>query len=225
MRSHPISGPLIAGLLAANCAALPFAITPAIFAQQPAPAPADPAGDMGFNFNLPPDWTVVAARPSPQPANPAAPSASQSQKKGTACIQVLETARHGDPASVIVIVDLPFDCFGQTMTSQDLAGFGSGALEGLKQAFDIADPVYGTYSLGSHKVWIERARGNPKGHSELRYTIEIACSLLKKGAVCWMAMAADEESLHIFENNLVTLDGEAAVPLVPATVFNQTPPA
>jgi hypothetical protein len=134
-----------------------------------------------------------------------------------------ETAHHGDPVSVIVVVVLPFDCYGQTMAADDLPGFGSGAAEGLKQAFDIFEPVYGSYSLGSHPFWIERAKGNPKGRPEAQYTVEIACTILKKGAACWMTMAADEPSLLAFEHSLVTLDGEASTPLVPATAFAKAP--
>jgi hypothetical protein len=182
-------------------------------------------GDLGFTYNVPQDWTVVESRPSPEAMKiqPTQAPAAGEQKRGTACIQVAETARHGDPSSVIVVVALPFDCFGQTMTAQDLPGFGSGAAEGLKHAFDISDPVYGVYSLGSHSLWIERARSNPKGKAEQQYTMEIACSVLRKGAVCWMTMAADEASLRAFEQGRVMLEGEAAEPLVPATAFDKAP--
>jgi hypothetical protein len=199
-------------------------VTCAILSAQ-APTPRDPMGDLGFTYNVPQDWTVVETAPSPEAVKtqPTQAPAALEQKRGSACIQVAETARHGDPSSVIVVVTLPFDCFGQTMTAQDLPGFGSSAAEGLKQVFDISDPVYGAYSLGSHSLWIERAKGNPKGKTEKQYTMEIACSLLQKGAVCWMTMAADEASLRAFEQGTVTLDGEAAAPLIPATAFDKAP--
>jgi hypothetical protein len=205
---------MAAGLIAA-CTAL--------FAQ--APAPKDLAGDLGFTYDLPSDWTVVEAKPSSPEVKtaPAQAPATEEQRKGTACIQVALTAMHGTPSSVVVVVALPFDCYGQTMSDQDLKGFGSGAADGLKQAFDIIQPVYGSYSLGSHHLWIERAKGNPKGKPEDQYTMEITCSMLKKGAACWMAMAADDASLHAFERGRVTLDGEAATQLVPSTAFNQAP--
>jgi hypothetical protein len=201
-----------AGIIAA-CAAL--------FAQ--APAPQDIATALGFRYDLPSDWTVIEAKPSSPEVKtaPAQAPVTEEQKKGTACIQVALTAMHGSPSSVIVVVALPFDCYGQSMSEDDLKGFGSGAADGLKQAFDIVAPVYGSYALGSHRFWIERAKGNPKGKPETQYTLEIACSVLKKGAACWMTMAADEASLRAFEQSLVTLDGEAATPLVPATAFDQ----
>jgi hypothetical protein len=190
-----------------------------------APAPQEMAADLGFTYSLPPDWTVVEAKPSSQVVHtaPAQAPTTEEQKKGTACIQVALTATHGTPASVVTVVALPFDCYGQTMSEQDLEGFGSGATEGLKQDFDIIDPVFGVYSLGNHRLWIERAKGNPKGRLEVQYTMEIACSLLKKGAVCWMTMAADDASLHAFERAHVTLDGEAAAALVPKTAFDKPP--
>jgi hypothetical protein len=199
------------------------AIGPALAGQ--APAPQDLAGEIGFTYDLPPEWTVVKAKPSSHVVDtePAQAPATELQKKGTACIQVALTATHGKPSSVVVIVALPFDCYGQTMSEQDLEGFGSGAAEGLKQDFDLLNPVFGAYSLGSHHLWIERAKGNPKGRTETQYTVEIACSMLKKGAACWMALAADEASLRAFESGRVTMDGEPATPLVPATAFEKAP--
>jgi hypothetical protein len=196
-------------------------------AQAP-PATAAPAAEMGYSYVLPADWIAVTIKPhsptetAPQPSLPPQDMIKDTMK-GTACIRVPLTAQHGAPASVIVVVELPFACYGQAMTEQDLAGFGSGAADGLKQIYELLDPVYGDYSLGSHHVWIERAKGSPRGHPETQYTMEIACSLLRKGAACWMTMAADEASLHAFENGPVTLEGEAPTPLVPATAFDKAP--
>jgi hypothetical protein len=190
-----------------------------------APAPQKLAGDIGFTFDLPPDWTVVEAKPS-SPEVKTAPTqapATEQQKKGTACIQVALTATRGTPSSVVVVVALPFDCYGQMMSEQDLEGFGSGAADGLKGDFDLVNPVFGLYTRGSHSFWIERAKGNPKGRSETQYTVEVVCSILQRGAACWMTMAADEASLGAFERARVTLDGEAAAPLVPSSAFEKAP--
>jgi hypothetical protein len=189
-------------------------------AQNAQPSVPDTAAEIGFSYKLPPDWTSVTGKTKPPDA---VSSTAHLPPKGTACIRVPETARHGDPASVIVVVALPFGCYGQAMTAGDLAVFGSGAADGLKQTFDLTGPVQGAYSLGSHAFWVERSRGNPKGHNELQYTVEIVCGVLKKGAVCWMAMAADEASLRAFEQMPVTLDGDAAIPLVPASAFDKAP--
>jgi hypothetical protein len=72
-------------------------------------------------------------------------------------------------------------------------------------------------------VWIERAKGTSKSHPELAYTIEVVCSLVKKAAVCWMAMAADDAALRVFEHGVVTLDGDSAGALVPPTAFDKKP--
>jgi hypothetical protein len=184
-----------------------------------APSTPNPPATVGYSYTLPADWEIMRAKPLPPAPNPS----TILPRKGTACTEVAETAKHGDPASIIVIVDLPFNCFGQTMTPDDLAGFGSGASDGLKQDFDLIDVLPATYTLGSHAFWMERARGNPKGRPQPQYTIEIACTLLKKGAVCWMAMATDEASLHVFEQTPVTLDGDTATPLVPASALIKPP--
>jgi len=183
------------------------------------------ASELGFSYSLPSDWDVVNATPTlPGVKEEAQKNASSDEeKKGVACVQIELTARHGTPASVLVIVELPFDCFGQSMTAKDLPGFAQGASEGIKQNFDITDPVYGDYMLGTHSVWIERAKGTPKGHPEAPYTVEIACTLLKKGAACWMAMAADDDALKVIEAGPVILEGESPAVLVPADAFAKKP--
>jgi hypothetical protein len=72
-------------------------------------------------------------------------------------------------------------------------------------------------------MWIERAKGSPKGHPEMPYTLEIACSLLKRAAVCWMTVAGDDQALKDFEGNAVVLDGDFFSQLVPATAFDEKP--
>jgi len=198
-----------------------------LLAQAPAPAPSPEAhaNDLGFSYSIPADWEVVDTHPM-LPAvkqQQSQTATSEDEKKGIECVQVVLTARHGTPASVVVVMELPFACFGQQMTEKDLPGFAQGASEGLKKTFEISDPVYGAYTLGAHNLWIERAKGSVIGHPDAVYTVEIACSLLKKGAVCWMAMAADKSALQTFENGAVTLDGEAPVALVPMTAFEAKP--
>ncbi len=203
---------------------LPVTLCAATLGAQ-APAARVHTSGAGFSYSIPSDWEVVdtqQAIPSlRQQANQDAKS--EDEKKGIGCSQLELTARHGEPASVIAVMALPYDCFGQAMTDKDLPGFVEGATEGMKQSLDISNPVYGTYSLGSHSLWIERAQGAPKGHPDLHYTVEVACSLLKKAAVCWMVMAADADSLRSFEGGAVTLDGESHTTLVPPAAFEKKP--
>lgn len=180
---------------------------------------------LGYSYAIPSDWQVVDMSASlPTVKQQAQENASEDvDKRGAACVNMSLTARHGAPSSVMVIVELPFDCLGQTATDKDLPGFAMGASEGLKQNFDLAAPVFGAYTLGKHSMWVERAQGTPKGHPEVSYTVEIACSLLKKAAVCWMTMAADANSLKVFETGPVTLEDDPATALVPATAFDKKP--
>ncbi len=180
---------------------------------------------LGFSYGLPSDWEVVDAQPTLplMKQQQSQSAATEEEKKGIECVQVALTARHGAPASVVVVVELPFACFGQQLSDKDLPGFAQGASEGIKKTFVISEPDYGAYTLGTHSLWIERAKGVVIGHPEAQYTVEIACSLLKKGAVCWMAMAANDDALHTFERGNVSLDGEAPAALVPATAFDKKP--
>jgi hypothetical protein len=199
--------------------------TPAAQAPATAPVTQTHTSALGFAYGIPADWEVVDAAPMlPVLRQQAAKDAtSEGEKQGAACVDVALTARHGDPASVIVVVALPFDCFGQQFSDKDLAAFGAGVAEGLKKTFTITDPVYGAYALGTHSIWIERAAGTYIDHPEVKRTVETVCSVLKKGAVCWMAMAADEDGMRTFEHGAVTLDGDAPVALVPADAFQKKP--
>ena len=180
---------------------------------------------LGFTYSIPSDWEVIDTHPI-LPAvkqQQSQTAATDEEKKGIECVQISLTARHGEPASVIVIVELPYSCFGQNLSEKDLPGFAMGASEGLKNSFNISGATYGAYQLGTHNFWIERTKGTVIDHPEASYTVEIACTLLKRGAACWMAMASDPAALRTFEQGAVSLDGEVASMLVPATAFEKKP--
>jgi hypothetical protein len=194
-------------------------------AQSPAPASAPSSATaiagppqildtaIGFSYSLPADWQALAS----EMAQPDVPYPTVlGPKKGNACAQVELTARHGTPASVVVVVALPFDCYGQTLTDKNLPDFATGASEGLKQTFVITDPLVANYSLGNHSMWGERSTGTVKGQPGSKYTLEIVCTVLGKGAVCWMTLAADTASLAAFEKQAVTLEGDAFDAIIPA---------
>jgi hypothetical protein len=107
--------------------------------------------------------------------------------------------------------------------SKGSAGICARSLGGYQAKLRVTDPVYGDYTLGSHNMWIERAKGTPKGHPEVPYTVEIACTLLKKGAVCWMALAASDDALKIIEGSAVALEGDRPIALVPTNAFEKKP--
>lgn len=205
---------LILGAL--GCVSLP--------AQDPA-TPLFTPETVGLTYHIPTGWDAIDAQSTlPEVKKRQTESAkTDEEKKEIACIQIPLSARHGDPPSFLAVMALPFDCLGQIMTEKDLPGFAEGSSEGPRAVFDFGEPTYGSYSLGDHRMWIERAKGNPKGHPEMAYTLEIACSLLKKGAVCWMTVAADDQALKAFEGNSATLDGDFFTQLVPAEAFEKKP--
>src|SRR5579859_162499 len=153
-------------------------------AQQPA-APLPTSEDLGFSFHVPSGWDAIDTQSSlPEVKQRQLENAkTDEEKKGIACIQVPVSARKGPPPSFLTAMALPYDCYGQIMTEKDLPGFAEGASEGPRAVFDFGEPSFGSYTLGNHKMWIERAKGNPKGHPEMAYTLEIACGLLKRAAV------------------------------------------
>jgi hypothetical protein len=184
-------------------------------------APALLTFDLGFKYSLPSDWEVVDTKPMlPVVRQQLDKDATkEGEKKGIACVEAPLKATHGDLGSTIVLITLSYDCYGQKFVDSDLPSFAGGVAGGLKKSWNIIDPAYGAYTLGSHSVWIERASGNPIAHPETKRLLEVACTLLKNGAVCWMAFAANEADLATFEHSLVTLGDEAPKALVPPATF------
>lgn len=205
-----------------------FLVAASMQGQTPAPAAEPPtltAEQLGFSYHIPAGWDPIDAQSTlPQvKEHQLAKAKTDEEKKEINCIQVPVSARKGPPASFLAAMALPYACFGQIMTEKDLPGFAEGGSQGPRAVFDFGEPEYGSYSLGSHKMWIERAKGNPKGRPDMPYTLEIACSLLRNAAVCWMTVSADEQALKEFENNAVTLDGDFFAEFIPATAFDKKP--
>ena len=192
---------------------------------QETPAPTVTPETFGFTFHLPQGWEAIDAQSTlPEvKARQTANAKTDEEKKEIACIQIPVSARQGPPPSFLAVMALPFDCVGQILTEKDLPAFAEGASEGPRAIFDFGDPEFGSYSLGSHHMWVERAKGNPKGHPDIPYTLEISCSLLQKAAVCWMTVAIDGPALKGFESNAVTLDKDFFPELVPANAFEKKP--
>jgi hypothetical protein len=202
-----------------------FLMAASIQAQTPAPVPPPTPEQLGFSYHIPSGWDEIDAQSTlPEvKERQLANAKTDEEKREIACIQVPVSARKGPPPSFLAAMALPYACFGQIMTDKDLPGFAEGSSQGPRAVFDFSEPAYGSYSLGSHKMWIERAKGNPKGHPEMAYTLEIACSLLRRAAVCWMTVAADEQALKEFEGNAVTLDGDFFAEFVPTRAFDKKP--
>lgn len=188
--------------------------------------PARPSvSTLGFSYNLPPSWSVVVAGSMlPRAKQNGEQSAKkQTEIQGIACTQVVFTASRGRPASIVVVAALPFTCYGQTLSDKDLQGFAAGVSDGIKQNLDITGAVNGSYNLAGHSFWIQRVIGTPKDHPGSPQTVEIACSVLKQAAICWMTIAATPGGLRDFEDGPVTLDGQPAGALVPPNAFARKP--
>jgi hypothetical protein len=222
----PMKTIYLAVLLALSAAFLAAQTPVSPAAQAPvSPATQTHSDPVGYSYTLPADWQMLDM----QPALPALrqqfekDATTEVEKKGLECVQVAFTARRGDPPSVILAVTYSFDCVGMTMKDSDLPAFAMGTAAGLKKTWNIVDPYYGAYMLGSHSMWIERAKGNPIDHPETQKTLEVVCGILKKGAVCWMAFAVDDASLKTFEQAPVVFDGDAHAALVPHDALTKKP--
>jgi hypothetical protein len=174
-----------------------------------------------FTFSYPADWEVVDMKPMlPVQRLKAEQNAkSEMEKRGASCADVQLTIRHGDPASVILIMFLEFKCLGLELKEGDLGSTGLGIATGLTKSFSVKNPKYGAYNLGKHAFWIERADGTPLNHPEHEYKLETTCTLLKKGLVCWLAMAGSSDAIPAFETSNVSLEGDSPLALVPASAF------
>lgn len=210
-------------------------LTSSLVAQSTNPAPAAKPtteasplyqSDLGFTYSYPSDWDLVDTKPlTPIAQQKAAENAkSDEEKKGAACAQIGLMLKHGQPPSIIMTVSLPYDCYGSQFTDADLPGFGNGVSSGLKQNFTIQDSKTSTFKSGTHNLWAERASAASKADVNQKYTIETVCSMLKKGATCWIGMVKDDASLRVLEQAKVTLESDAPAALVPAEAFAEGKP-
>src|ERR1039458_10133589 len=96
-----------------------------LLAQAPTRTSETHTSPLGFSYSLPNDWDVIDSQLSlPEVKRQQSQRASSDEeKKGIQCVQIALTARHGTPASVVVVVALPFARFGQQMTEKDLPRF------------------------------------------------------------------------------------------------------
>ena len=174
-----------------------------------------------FTFNYPSDWEVVDMKPviPVQRLKAEQEATSDMERRGADCTDLQLTIRHGNPASVILIMFMEYKCLGLELKESDLGSTGLGIAKGLTRSFNVKDPKYGAYTLGKHAFWIERANGSPVNHPEHEYELETACTLLKKGLACWLAMAGTPDTIAAFEASKVSLEGDSSVALVPASVF------
>jgi len=196
-------------------------------AEKPAAAaPSVYKSDLGYSYGYSTDWELIDTKGiTPAAQQQAAESAkSAEEKKGAACAQIGLMLKHGDPASVIMTVALPYDCYGSTFTDTDLPGFGTGVSSGLKQNFNVSETKTATYKSGTHSLWIERAIAAAKADPTRTYTIETVCSMLKKGATCWIGMVKDDAALKVMEQGQVTLESDAPTALVPADLLTAAKP-
>lgn len=205
-----------------------FGGAPLLAVAQPTATPAATrsyANRVGFSYTFPAAWRVVNMSSTLTDAQQLAQqqASSEQEKRGIGCTEIALSAQFGAPMSTVVAVVLPFACLGSEMSESELPGMGEGALEGIRQTFDLGQPVQGAYALGTHHMWIERVYGVVKDHPEARYQVETVCGVLKKGAVCWMAIAAGDDALASFEQSQVTLDSETPSVLVPASAFASKP--
>lgn len=177
--------------------------------------------DMGFSYAYPTVWELVDTKPMLPAAqlNAQDKATSDPEKRGAACAQVGFLVRHGAPASVIMSLALPSDCFGQHFAQSDLPSVGEGMSQGLKKNFNIVDSTYSAYKLGAHNVWVERAKGTPQNQPQPVYTIETACTIVEKGMVCLLTLAADADALSTFETGRIAFEGDDPLPLVPTGTF------
>jgi hypothetical protein len=181
----------------------------------------DDAGLSYFSYTYPSNWEVVDSKPVMPSVRLKVEegAASESEKKGAECTQLALVLREPTLKSSIVVVALPFACVGPIVNESDLPAVAAGVSEGVKKGFDIASPVYGAYKLGKHHFWAERAQATSMSHPELTYTLETACTMLKKAMVCWMGFARNQDAIHVLESGQTSLEGDPLCALIPSSAF------
>ena len=180
--------------------------------------------EMGFSFTYPSDWEVMNMQTTlPEIRKKIEDeSTSKEEKQGAECVQISMLIRHGSPASVIEAIVLPSDCVGTQYKDSDIANIGQGMAQGINSSINAQNPVFGSYKIGTHHIWILREQGTFKSRPEVNMTVEVLCGVLKKGVVCWAGFITNDDALKIFENSIVTLDGESPARIVSPDAFTNS---
>lgn len=187
----------------------------------PKPLIATFKSELGFSYSYPSGWEVVDMKPAMPVIRQKIEEKSDSdqEKKGAECAQIDLMLRNQSPLSLIEVLTMQNACFPVKPSVDSLAAFGLGMAKGLQKTLDITNPVYSSYKLGTHSIWIEKASATIKDSSATHYILEVSCTLLHKGFVCIVAFAHDDQALEVFESGRIVLDDEAPVALVPADAF------
>ena len=53
----------------------------------------------------------------------------------------------------------------------------------------------------------------------MTYTLETACTMLKKAMVCWMGFARNQDAINVLESGQTSLEGDPPSTLVPSSAF------
>ncbi len=181
----------------------------------------DDAGLSYFSYTYPSNWDVVDEKPV-MPAvrqKVEEDATSDSEKIAAECTQLALDLREPTLKSSIVVVALPLACIAPAVNESNLPAVAAGVSEGIKKGFDVSSAASGAYKLGKHSFWVERAQATSKIHPDLAYTLETACTMLKKAMVCWMGFARNQDALNVLESGQTSLEGDPPFALVPSTAF------
>lgn len=176
------------------------------------------SSDFGFQYTYPAGWTRVdtaSMMPSIQMQQQAR-ALTDKAKRAAACTHIGLLVTRSNPTMKIIIIELPYSCYGSSYQDSEVSTYGPGVLDGLGQQFDIGAPTSTTtYKLGKHSIWANRSHATLKQHPDQPYEMETVCTILSKAAVCWVAIAEQAQMLSVLEQGQVSLDGDPLVALVP----------
>ncbi len=171
-----------------------------------------------LSYSYPANYTDASALAGP--ALEASMSHDENGKKDlTRCVTLPFSAMSSAGGlAVVLLVRADAGCLKKSFTAAQLPEFTRGEVQGLSASgarTQFGEPV--AFTTGGHPAEVLRGTfAVPTGQT--MYAIA-TCVLLKPDIACWQFIASAEDNLRTMSAFPVSLDGGAATPLLPASMF------
>ena len=151
--------------------------------------------------------------------NQASDTGGRKVNDATRCVTLPFSAMDNSSGlAIVLLVRSDASCQKKTFTAAELPEFTRGEVQGLTASgarTQFGEPVAFT-TEGHAAEWLRGSFQLPTGES---LQAMVACVLTKPDVVCWQFLASSEANLRAMGAFPASLDGAAAAPVVPATLF------
>lgn len=171
---------------------------------------------LGFEFDTSSRWSANLAGDFPLlTARDLDPRVRQNPEfRASACNQKIFFAKLGQPASDLIVGEIPGDCMEELPS---LDAFKGRTRAMLAHDYHASGMEEGQFQLGEQSFWVLRAQGTSR-RDATPVTLEYVATVFPRGLVYWSLEAYSEAARAEFEHLPLHLQGSAPSALVPSSI-------